>query len=795
MATYQSFVQVNLSPDSARSGSVQAESTLSISWNYPNCTKSWFRVAGSCFRPAPQDGCPPYPDGGLIPANCQPQDFSLTDLFVTGVDDNNQFLAYCDEDHHSLILPSQYPFVINPSTLPPGLSPETTAQYIGIACDGSAPVNNYTFRFFFVMPTNVAVSTLELDIVLDSPNAMFGISVNNKSAGLSSAAPLIAKKFVLSGAFKSDVNYIDVTLVSTGYLALMAQFPTARACVSQGKFPYGVNSGCLVSLSTNVLACDAEDVCRILKSRNLIFPISSIRKIDSSSLDYNCYTNVTPTIEDCDECCDFLIDENIFDEWYGFSGAIEEFQYTSKFNLSFIPKSANRIAFGYDSVAKLSLFPKSTEATFYNDVLANFLLSFKSNSIAASSYHYFQSNFNLSYDPQSLYFSDSYQFISQFMASLDFTSMKTPIAKITDRFSLAFAPRSALNFIFKYPSKVILGLKPNSVKHVDGYKYSSKLNPLVNPSSGYGGSIRRYVSNFNLDANPYYRGKWRTISDVNFAFKFNSGYSISYHYPNNWNLSIKPDSNVVSSNYWHWIDQANINVFGNSSYSSSDLGLIETEGFFVISAIEQPVVFDVTPAPAISTAIPSISVPCCSSISERLQFRHNLNSIPKFGNFLKRNGIVLPGTITDGRSNSFIPVTYSPRQDQWIGNIYLTGISPSESGNESWNLAVEFGCTDSWRIAIRLFKKSTSEDTTFRMVINYPSNTVCSAAGFTGFAAAVSAVQEISVPEATNLTVNDEESLVILPLLLQFSVETSGLQILFPVDLEKQLKAATAALF
>ena len=186
-------------------------------------------------------------------------------------------------------------------------------------------------------------------------------------------------------------------------------------------------------------------------------------------------------------------------------------------------------------------------------------------------------------------------------------------------------------------------------------------------------------------------------------------------------------------------------------------------------------------------------------MQEILQFRHNLGSIPRLSNFLKRNGLVLPGQLVDGRAITFIPVTYSPRQGRWTGSLYFEGLSPSESGRETWNISVEFGCETDWRIAIRLYRKSAVSDGSFRLVANYPVLAVCpNAAGFQQFAAAISTVNVISIPSASNLVVNDEEDvtqLVPSALLVQFAVQTSGLQITFPADLEKQLKAATAALF
>src|SRR4051812_8524558 len=98
MADYTSQVLINVNPNSLTVAAIPDTSSLSISWNYPGCEKSWFRVAGECFQPPPKDGCPPYPDPGIAPPNCAVKQFPLNNLFNTGLDNNRNLLAACAED-------------------------------------------------------------------------------------------------------------------------------------------------------------------------------------------------------------------------------------------------------------------------------------------------------------------------------------------------------------------------------------------------------------------------------------------------------------------------------------------------------------------------------------------------------------------------------------------------------------------------------------------------------------------------------------------------------------------------
>jgi len=807
MADYTSQVLINVNPNSSYGGLSSESSSLVVQWNYPNCEKSWFRVSGECFQPPTRDGCPPYPNPGSAPVNCLVEEFSLTGLFNTGLNSDGGLLAECSEDRHGIILPSQYPFVVDQSSVPPGLTaPTANSQYIGLACNGSVPANStYTFRFFFVMPVNVAATTFELEITLDSPNRLVGISINGHSASLASDAPLVAKSFLLAGFFISDVNYIDVTLSSPsvpspGYMALMARFPVARACTSNGNFAPGVNTGCRVNLTSNVLACDAEDVCRILKARGIVFPIKSIKKIDSTSLDYNCYTDVTPDLEDCVECCDFLIDENLDDDWYGFCNAIEQFEYVSDLPVRFAPVSRARIVFKYNNEFNLQFAPQSEEQVIYNSVESNFNFSLSPESVLSRPEWAMESIASISFDPRSIYSSDSYAFVSSMEFSFAPRSVSTPKTRIRGSTLISIRPNSSYQQNNFYRSIFTLNFDSSSEEIVPSYLHDGQVRIGFAPSSVLTSSSWSYASVFNFSLNPVSQRRWEFSPSTDISFAPRSNYTVVYFGTTEASLLFGPRSEVPSSTSWSWPGDTQISLYSLTTYISSDLGTLETDAYSTSTATEQPVVFQNVPAPALSTAISSISIPgCCPLVLERLQFRHNLGSIPRFSNFLKRNGLVLPGQLIKGRSSTFIPVTYSARQGQWTGSLYLEGLSASQAGRESWNLSIEFGCETNWRIAVRLFRSSVNSDGSFRLVANYPVTTVCpNQSGFQGFSAAVSTAGVISAPAASNLVINDEDDVaqtVPAALLLQFSIETSGLQITFPVDLEKQLKAATAALF
>lgn len=69
---------------------------------------------------------------------------------------------------------------------------------------------------------------------------------------------------------------------------------------------------CLRAFVATVDGCTVNDVCKKLKEKyDLLSSVTSIKIISSTTTDPNCLKDVTPTLADCQECCDFLITENI----------------------------------------------------------------------------------------------------------------------------------------------------------------------------------------------------------------------------------------------------------------------------------------------------------------------------------------------------------------------------------------------------------------------------------------------------------------------------------------------------
>lgn len=795
---YVSRVSFDVSPDSSYVGSAPAISSLTLTWNYPNCQLSWFRVVGTCFTPPPVDGCPPFPATGTVPANCPLQTFTITSLVNSGLDSNQNPLSPCSEDQNVTILPSQRPFVVDSDTLPAGFTPSSDlAQYVGLACDGSAPVeSSYTFRFYFVCPTNVAPSTLQMFIVLDSPNVLTGIGINGTPTGLDSVSPLVSVSYLLTGSFVAGSNYIDFILEATvgGYMALMVRFVTVQGCVAQGILPPGNNTGCNVNLTTNVLACDAEDVCRILKARGLIFPLNSIKQISSDSLNYNCYTDVTPTLPDCVECCDFLVDENLQDNWGMKCGVYEEYSYTSNFYIKAVPQSKFRIVFKFIPIVDINVRPESTENVKYGLSIPEFKISFNPESMVRRSSWNFPADVFFSLNPTCKYASSVWQFTPEFNFSFSPKSIEIPKTRISDRVAILFCPKSTYKIENYYPSRFKIYVKPKSVSLVYGYRYHSCALISFKPESGSGASRRLYSSRFSMSVRATYSTTWLTPSDLNIPFTPKSKYEISYLFVTKVGISVAPGSKVVKATEWGWVTRPYVSIAPLSTYISSDLGTIATSFLAITEAAESPAVIPSVPAPALTTNLISIALGnCCSAVLQQLQFQHNLGSIPRFSNFLIRNGLTIPGQLVNGVASTFIPLVYSTLQGEWTGSLFLRGLSPVETGQETWNLTIEFGCTTNWRIAIRLFRRSPSSSGVFRLLVNYPATTVCpSATGFQSFAAAISVLNNTSVPTASVVVVSDEQKMaqtIPTSLFIQFMVDSSTNAITLPVNLQQQLSA------
>jgi hypothetical protein len=172
-------------------------------------------------------------------------------------------------------------------------------------------------------------------------------------------------------------------------------------------------------------------------------------------------------------------------------------------------------------------------------------------------------------------------------------------------------------------------------------------------------------------------------------------------------------------------------------------GTIETDGQSLIVSDNEGDVFDdvlvddylegetisemvtsITPQTPLAYLVGGKVVPCCSSpISLILECKHNLNVIPDLNRFLNLNKLSLIG-VADG---DYVKLTFSDRDNGWIGNLHLSGNSPIVSGRESWDLNFKFACDNNanWDFSVFVFVKRTNQRFMSRLSASFSSDVVC----------------------------------------------------------------------
>ena len=122
-------------------------------------------------------------------------------------------------------------------------------------------------------------------------------------------------------------------------------------------------------------------------------------------------------------------------------------------------------------------------------------------------------------------------------------------------------------------------------------------------------------------------------------------------------------------------------------------------------------------------------VSCCTGLLPLvLEFRHNLNLIPDLNRFLNRNGLVLTGLT----SSDFIKLSFSDREQLWVGNLHLTGNSTISNGLESWDFNINFGCDEkgNWNFVLFVILTRSDKRTISRLSASFPNTSVCQNGNF-----------------------------------------------------------------
>lgn len=127
----------------------------------------------------------------------------------------------------------------------------------------------------------------------------------------------------------------------------------------------------------------------------------------------------------------------------------------------------------------------------------------------------------------------------------------------------------------------------------------------------------------------------------------------------------------------------------------------------------------------------STSCGLCVSVPVVLYVNHNLNRAGILAEFLQRNGLELPSSLT---------LHYSTRQQSWISNYHLLG-----EDNESWRFVFSWNCASeiagddlgdsAWNFSLLIVRKNldTNLDFDTRIIVVFNPSNICSGVQNLGF--------------------------------------------------------------
>lgn len=819
MNIYTGQASLKMTPESLYSGRAGAQSIAVVSWSYNKCVKQWFRVEGSCFSPPPTPTCPPYPQSNqlrfaaqasAVASTCFSQDLlPLPTLYNTGLAADRSLLSVCSIDPNYLLLPSQSPYVVDAANVPMGSTPPTaSSQYIGVACNGKSDYDQqFTFRCPFVCPDNVDPQSLEITVVVDTPQCqLVDIVINGNSTGFSAPRPVNAKQFVLSGFVAGD-NTIDFPVIHElpaqaippiggVSVVIMLRFTAVLGCVGTGGSP---NPGaiCKFNYKANVRACDAEDVCRILKENGPIFPIKSI-SIPNDSFDVNCYVDVTPNLNDCIECCDFLIDENRQENIFGNSTLYEIYEYDGNASIVGTPASSASIVLIYNGEASVSGTPDSSQYVIYGPPPSEAIVFGSAESGTAGSYYSYDGIGSIvligeSTAPVASYW--IYDGIGNIVAS-----PSSGVTGLGIYSGSAFVGVSVVSAnVSVYTGLARIGAAAKTSGGVTNVLYTGLARAVPTAASLFGSSFLEYFGLAKVVPSASSQVQWQYTGNAGVRLTPSSSLYAFFNYSGAGSVSGTGATTVAQAPVWIWDGLTFASPIPDSEFSSSDLGVFFAEGDVDNEILNEMVILQATPVDPIVVDFPNLNlIGCCSSIAQSLQLRHNLGSIPKFANFLLRNGLTVPGQLIRGRSETFIPLPYTERAGGWVANLHLEGLSTSGTGSEMWNITMTMTCSGGfWLLGLRVLRTIPGLSETLRLTTTYLQPQFCPVStGFVGFSYAVDTKTETSAPTANLVVFHDEAGWTLLsPNSLNFIISTNNgpnVAITSISNLNSQLQAANA---
>ena len=180
-----------------------------------------------------------------------------------------------------------------------------------------------------------------------------------------------------------------------------------------------------------------------------------------------------------------------------------------------------------------------------------------------------------------------------------------------------------------------------------------------------------------------------TTSGVSFAFSSDGGTTTT-------------GGTAVTSSSW----KNDLSVSMKMSVSVADLQVVFGDGGNV---------------PALTLPPQTIPTSCgiCDNMPVIIFMQQNLVQDGVLFNFLQRNGLTLPSTIT---------MYYNVLRSSWVSNFHLNGLSVDNLGSESWRFTYEWGCVsgqDTWKFSMLCVRKNSELTLDTRFSTTFPADQIC----------------------------------------------------------------------
>lgn len=632
--------------------------------------------------------------------------------------------------------------------------------------------------------------------------AATGVATALGRAGMLGAAAGVASAFAAPMVFA--VGTASASSMTNGMAAAFARASTSFSwdydvCVPrtyrvQGQCkPSGSKTGCADPCDSssgssnsqqfvaNVTGCSVEDVCRKLSDKNFIRQIKTVhvfnQPVNSGDPlfgpgDPNCQFDVTPSVSQCQQCCDFLVDEDhtasvrvvtsilrVFPAANGggsgsSSGSnVVQGRFTSVFRLRVTAQGSMRLA-----------SQSSSRSSHY--VVAVHGSNVVVGAVKADTSHYVVQATGVIRLGAGVH-TDSSHYLATVSGRLNFSS------KMTYRFHIATTVRGVNRLLssttvhnkYHYVASVtgkntIVGLVTTDASHrsatVKGANVvSSRFTTASNFYTATAGGSIRISSKTRLGYASPAKGSMIVHGGMTVRPRWQATASGS--------MALTSKFRSTSPNYSYTV--RGVNIYASRFVAiNSNQGLLSFVAKVTTEADQIGAVFAATPAPALVTAISLVATDCCTiPMPSLLVLRHNLNGLLALNRFLLRNGLTLPGVDTD------LSFQYRPRFGSWQANLHFVGSSAEYNGQESWDILFDLTCSvdplgvQQWAIAIVLTRDFLGLGQKFvsRILNVFDPLTLCgNGSSFTGFSFTFNLQNRISDPSGMRLGIfYDEASL------------------------------------